>query len=393
MTLDVGYSQDIGAIDVQNKVDTAKPTLPSEVTQVGVESKKTTTNMVCVVNLVSPQGTYESSFLDNYAQINVVDVLKRIRGISDVNVFGQKYAMRIWLDPDKLANEQISPDEVIAAIKSENRQAAAGKIGAQPVPPGQRFEYPVTAKGRLSTVPEFQDIIVRARPDGSKVFLKDVGRVELGSENYEQAGYLSGKAAATIPIYQYSNANALAIVEAVRHEMDGLASKFPKDVEYRIAFDTTAYVEENITEVEHTLGEAFALVLIVVFIFLQGLRTTLIPMVAIPVALVATFGLMAAFGFSINTLTLMGLVLAIGLVVDDAIIVVENVEKYLERGLNRPTPRGPRWPRSPRRSSRSPWCSPPSSSRWPSSPASPDGSTTSSPSPSSSPSSSRPSTR
>ena len=335
VTLDVGYSQDIAAIDVQNKVDTAKPTLPAEVTQVGVESKKTTTNMVCVVNLVSPKGTYSSSFLDNYAQINVVDVLKRIRGISDVNVFGQKYAMRIWLDPDRMANEQISPDEVIAAIKSENRQAAAGKIGALPVPAGQRFEYPVTAKGRLSTATEFENIIVRARPkDGSKVFVRDVARVELGSENYEQAGYLSGKAAATIPIYQYSNANALAIVKQVRQEMDNLASKFPQDVEYRLAFDTTRYVEENISEVEHTLGEAFALVLIVVFIFLQGLRTTLIPMVAIPVALVATFGLMAAFGFSINTLTLMGLVLAIGLVVDDAIIVVENVEKYLERGYS-----------------------------------------------------------
>ena len=333
VTLDVGVSQDIGAIDVQNKVDTAKPTLPPEVTQIGVESKKTTTNMVCVVNLVSPKGTYNSDYLDNYCQINLVDNLKRIRGISDINVFGRKYAMRIWLDPQLLANEQISPDEVINAIKSENRQAAAGKIGAPPVPAGQRFEYPVTAKGRLTMVPEFEEIIVRAKSDGSKVRLKDVGRVELGSETYEQAGYLSGKSAATLPIYQYSNANALAIVKQVKEEMDRLARNFPPDVEYRIAFDTTRYVEENITEVEHTLVEAFALVLIVVFIFLQGLRTTLIPMVAIPVSLVATFGLMAAFGFSINTLTLMGLVLAIGLVVDDAIIVVENVEKYLERGM------------------------------------------------------------
>ncbi|MGD0040792.1 MAG: efflux RND transporter permease subunit, partial [Isosphaeraceae bacterium] len=292
----------------------------------------TTTNMVCVVNLVSPGGTYDSNFLDNYVQINIVDVLKRIRGISDINVFGRKYAMRIWLDPDRMANQQISPDEVINAIKSENRQAAAGKIGAPPVPPGQRFEFPVTAKGRLSTVPEFEQVIVRAKPDGSKVFLSDVARVELGSETYEQGGYLSGKAAATIPIYQYSSANALSIVEQVRHEMDRLARDFPPDVEYRIAFDTTRYVAENINEVEHTLVEAFVLVLIVVFVFLQGLRTTLIPMVAIPVSLIATFGLMAAFGFSINTLTLMGLVLAIGLVVDDAIIVVENVEKYLERG-------------------------------------------------------------
>jgi HAE1 family hydrophobic/amphiphilic exporter-1 len=333
VTLDVGYSQDIGAIDVQNKVDTAKPTLPPEVTQVGVESKKTTTNMVCVVNLVSPKGTYNTNFLDNYAQINVIDVLKRIRGISDVSIFGLKYAMRIWLDPDRMSSQQISPQEVIDAIKSENRQAAAGKIGAPPVPPGQQYEYPVIAKGRLTTEQEFENIIVRARPDGSKVFLRDVGRVELGSETYEQTGYLSGKSATTIPIYQYSNANALDIVKQIKLEMDHLAKSFPPDVEYRIAFDTTRYVDENITEVEHTLGEAFGLVLIVVFVFLQGFRTTLIPLVAIPVSLVATFGLMAAFGFSINTLTLMGLVLAIGLVVDDAIIVVENVEKYLERGL------------------------------------------------------------
>ncbi len=334
VTLDVGASQDIGAIDVQNKVDTAKPTLPPEVTQVGVESKKTTTNMVCVVNLLSPGGTYDSSFLDNYVQINVVDVLRRIRGISDINVFGRKYAMRVWLDPDRMSNQQISPDEVIRAIQSENRQAAAGKIGAPPVPSGQQFEFPVTARGRLTQASEFEQIIVRARSDGSKVLLRDVARVELGSETYEQTGFLNGKPAATIPIYQYSNANALSIVAQVRQEMDRLARNFPPDVQYRIAFDTTRYVDENIQEVKHTLLEAFALVLIVVFVFLQGLRTTLIPMVAIPVSLVATFALMAVFGFSINTLTLMGLVLAIGLVVDDAIIVVENVEKFLERGYN-----------------------------------------------------------
>jgi hydrophobe/amphiphile efflux-1 (HAE1) family protein len=333
VTLDVGYSQDIGAVDVQNKVDTAKPTLPPEVTQIGVETKKTTTNMVCVVNLVSPKGTYDSNYLDNFAQINVVDVLKRIRGVSDVSVFGRKYAMRVWLDPERMSSQRISPEEVIDAIQSENRQAAGGKIGAPPVPAGQRFEFPVTAKGRLASVAEFEEIIVRARPDGSRVFLRDVARVELGSETYDQSGLLSGKAAATIPVYQYSNANALDIVEQVKAEMDRLSGTFPPDLGYRIAYDTTKYVEENIHEVEHTLLEAFGLVLIVVFVFLQGLRTTLIPLVAIPVSLVATFGLMAAFGFSINTLTLMGLVLAIGLVVDDAIIVVENVEKFLERGL------------------------------------------------------------
>jgi hydrophobe/amphiphile efflux-1 (HAE1) family protein len=333
VTFDVGYDQDIAAVDVQNKVNVAEPTLPPEVTQAGVQIQKTSTNMVCVVNLVSPNGTYDSNFLDNYATIYIIDAIKRIRGISDANVFGRKYAMRIWLDPDRMANQQIAPDEVIAAIQSENRQAAAGKIGAEPVPPGQRFEYPITARGRLESPEEFEEIIVRARPDGTVVRVRDVARVELGSQTYDQAGYFDGKAAAAIPIYQLAEANALDIVARVRAEMDRLAKSFPPDLEYRIAYDTTLYVRENIDEVEHTLAEAFLLVMIVVFIFLQGFRATLIPMVAIPVSLVATFALMAAFGFSINTLTLAGLVLAIGLVVDDAIIVVENVERQLEHGL------------------------------------------------------------
>lgn len=333
-TFDVGYPQDIAAVDVQNKVENAKSILPEEVRQFSVESKKASTNMVCVINLVSPKGTYDPTFLDNYAEINVVDVIKRIPGVGDAYIFGRKYAMRIWLDPDRMANQAISPSEVVNAIKQENRQAAAGKIGAAPVPPGQTFEFPITAKGRLATVSEFEEIIVRARTDGSVVRIKDVARVELGAENYETAGYFNGKASATIPVYQLSDANALKIVETVRHEMERLRPYFPPDLEYRIAYDTTKYVEENITEVEHTLFEAFGLVLIVVFLFLQGFRATLIPLIAIPVSLVATFGLMAAFGFSINTLTLMGLVLAIGLVVDDAIIVVENVEKHLEGGLN-----------------------------------------------------------
>jgi HAE1 family hydrophobic/amphiphilic exporter-1 len=332
-TFDVGYDQDIAAVDIQNKVSTAQTSLPPEVKQYGVTVKKTSTNMVCVVNLVSPDGRYDATFLDNYAQINVVDALKRIPGISDVNPFGRKYAMRVWLDPDRMANQRISPDEVIQAIQQENKQAASGKIGSSPAPPGQRFEYPITSKGRLSNVEEFEKIVVRADDDGSFVYLSDVARVQLDSENYETAGWLNGKPAGTIPIYQLADANALDIVAQVRREMDRVARNFPEGLEYRIAYDTTLYVRENITEVWHTLIEAFLLVLIVVFVFLQGLRATMIPMIAIPVSLVATFAMMAAFGFSINTLTMCGLVLAIGLVVDDAIIVVENIEKFLERGL------------------------------------------------------------
>jgi hydrophobe/amphiphile efflux-1 (HAE1) family protein len=332
-TFDVGYSQDIGAVDIQNRVETAQAVLPPEVKQFGVTIKKTSTDMVCVVNLVSPDGKYDSTYLDNYAQIYVLDSLKRVTGVSDVSVFGRKYAMRIWIDPDRLASQLIAPEEVIAAIQSENRQAAAGKIGAQPIPAGQAFkEYPILTKGRLTTVKEFEEIVVRRRDDGSFVRLADVSRIELDSENYDTAGWVNGKPAGTLPIYQYADANGLDIVRQVTETMDRLAKSFPPGLEYQINYDTTKYVRENIEEVEHTLLEAFVLVLIVVFVFLQGVRATIIPMLAIPVALVATFALMAAFGFSINTLTLCGLILAIGLVVDDAIIVVENVEKFLERG-------------------------------------------------------------
>jgi hydrophobe/amphiphile efflux-1 (HAE1) family protein len=332
-TFDVGYDQDIAAVDIQNKVATATTSLPPEVKQYGVTIKKTSTSMVCIVNLISPDSRYDATFLDNYAQINVVDALKRIPGVSDVNPFGRKYAMRIWLDPDRMANQRIPPALVVQAIQSENKQAASGKIGASPAPPGQRFEFPVTSKGRLSKVDEFENIIVRRNDDGSFVKLSDVARVELDSENYETAGWLNGKPAGTVPIYQLSDANALDIVKQVRRQMDRVAKNFPAGLEYRIAYDTTLYVRENITEVRDTLFEAFVLVLIVVFVFLQGFRATVIPMIAIPVSLIATFGMMAAFGFSINTLTMCGLVLAIGLVVDDAIIVVENIEKFLERGM------------------------------------------------------------
>ena len=222
--------------------------------------------MVCVVNLVSPDGKYDSTYLDNYAQIYVLDSLKRVSGVSDVSVFGRKYAMRIWLDPDKLASQLIEPEEVIAAIQSENRQAAAGKIGAQPVPPGQAFkEYPILTKGRLTTVKEFQEIVVRRHDDGSFVRLSDVARIELDSENYDTAGWVNGKRAGTLPIFLYSDAIGHDIVRQVTETMDRLAKSFPPGLEYQINYDTTKYVRENIEEVEHTLLEAFVLVLIVVF--------------------------------------------------------------------------------------------------------------------------------
>ena len=333
-TFDVGYSQDMAAVDIQNRVQTAQAQLPPEVKQYGVTIKKSSTDMVCVVNLISPDGRFDATFLDNYGQIHVADALKRINGISDATVIGRKYAMRIWIDPDRLANMRIAPTDVILAIQQENVQAAAGKIGGRPVPTGQDFELPITVKGRLEKATEFEEIIVRRNDDGSIVRLKDVARVELSSENYETAAYIDGKPAGGIIIYQYADANALNIIDQVRVEMDRIKKSFPEGLDYTIVYNTTEYVDENIREVEHTLVESFALVMIVVFVFLQGFRATIIPMLAIPVSLVATFAAMAAFGFSINSLTLCGLVLAIGLVVDDAIIVVENVEKFLHRGLN-----------------------------------------------------------
>ena len=331
-TFDVGFSQDLAAVDIQNKVQTAQAQLPPEVKQYGVTIKKSSTDMVCVVNLISPDGRYDATFLDNYGQIYVADVLKRIAGISDANVLGRKYAMRIWVDPDRMANMKIAPTEVITAVQQENVQAAAGKIGGRPVPTGQDFELPITVKGRLEKASEFEEIVVRRNDDGSIVRVKDVARVELSSENFETASYIDGKPAGGIFIYQYADANALAIIAQIRTEMDRLRKSFPEGLDYTIVYNTTEYVNENISEVEHTLLESFALVMVVVFLFLQGFRATIIPMLAIPVSLIATFAVMAVFGFSINSLTLCGLVLAIGLVVDDAIIVVENVEKFLARG-------------------------------------------------------------
>ena len=331
-TFDVGYSQDIGAVDIQNRVETAQAVLPPEVKQFGVTIKKTSTDMVCVVNLVSPDGRYDSTYLDNYAQIYVLDVLKRIPGVSDVTVFGRKYAMRIWLDPDRMANQFIAPAEVVEAIQSENRQAAAGKIGGQPIPPGQVFEIPDPHQG---AVDDRQGIRGDRRSPPRRRLVRPArrrrpDRARLGELRYRRlAQRQAGRHAADLPVFRCQRA---------RHRPPGPGEhgspgqELPARPRVRHCYDTTKYVDENITEVEHTLFEAFVLVLIVVFVFLQGVRATIIPMLAIPVALVATFAMMAAFGFSINTLTLCGLILAIGLVVDDAIIVVENVEKFLERG-------------------------------------------------------------
>lgn len=331
VTFKVGYDLNIAAVDVQNRVAIAQPQLPEDVVRIGITTQKQSTNFIQAINLISPKGTHDNLFLSNYAAINIVDVLKRIPGMGNVTIFGErKYSMRFWLDPDRLTGLNMTASDVINAIKDQNIQVAAGAIGQPPIPDSQAFQYTITTKGRLESVEEFEDIIVRNGPDGSIVRVKDIAKVELGAENYGWFTTLNGKSAITIGIYQLPDANSVQLAEQVRQTLERLSQRFPDDINYRIVYDTTIFVTESIKEVLITLGEAIILVFLVIYLFLQKPRVTLIPAITIPVSLIGAFGLMMAFGFSINTLSLFGLVLAIGLVVDDAIVVVENAERIIE---------------------------------------------------------------
>jgi hydrophobe/amphiphile efflux-1 (HAE1) family protein len=335
VTFDVGYDLDIAAVDVQNRVTMAQPQVPEDVRKYGITTQKQSPDFVLIISLYSPDNTYDELFLSNYAAINIVDTLKRLPGVGDVQIFGEKkYAMRLWLNPDKLTSMEMTAMDVIAAVQEQNVQVAAGKIGDAPSPPGQTFTYSINTLGRLSSVEEFEDIIVRTRPDGSVVRVKDVARVELGAENYGWFAHFNGREAACIGVFQLPDANALDVAEAVYADMERLSERFPEGLTYGMSYDTTLFVKESIKEVIKTLGEAMILVFLVVYIFLQNWRATLIPAIAIPVSLVGTFAVLKAFGFSINTLTLFGLVLAIGIVVDDAIVVVENASRCIdEKGM------------------------------------------------------------
>jgi HAE1 family hydrophobic/amphiphilic exporter-1 len=288
-----------------------------------------------IVSLYSPKGTYDATFLANYAYINLNDQMTRVPGIASVTVFGAgQYAMRFWVKPDQLAKLNITIPEIVNAIKQQNTVNPAGQIGGEPAPPGQKFTYAIKAQGRLETEEEFGKIVLRANADGSFVRLKDVARVELGSQTYAMSGRLNGKPSAVLALYQLPGTNAIQAVDGVKKLMEDAKQSFPPDLEYEVSLDTTQAVREGIKEVLKTLYEAMILVIIVVFIFLQGWRATLIPALAVPVSLIATFAMFPLLGFSINTIALMGLVLAIGLVVDDAIVVVEAVEHHIEKGLS-----------------------------------------------------------
>jgi HAE1 family hydrophobic/amphiphilic exporter-1 len=333
LTFEVGFDQDIGQVEALTRSNQALAELPPEVTQVGVTITKYSTNLLLGVNLTSPKGTHDGRFLQNYADIHITDPLARIPGVSTVNNFGlSKYAMRIWLDPAKLTNLGLTGTDVAAAIQEQNQQVAAGKVGQAPAPKGQAFQFQLNALGRLEQVSQFEDIIVRALPDGSVVRIKDVGRVDLGAEEYDWDTQMNGKPTAFMVISQLANANGLKIAETVHATMNRLEKNFPEDMEWSIAYDTTLVIKDSVHEVIVTLFEAVALVILVVFIFLQNWRATLIPVIAVPVSLIGTFAFMAALGFSINTLSLLGLVLAVALVVDDAIVVVENVMRKLGEG-------------------------------------------------------------
>src|SRR5271154_4759166 len=332
---DVKSDPNTDLILTQMRETQAASQLPQDVTNFGVTVQKSVTAPLMVMGLFSPNGTYDGKFLANYSYINLNDQLTRIPGIGNVQVFGAgQYAMRLWVKPDQLAKLGITVPEIVSAIQTQNTVNPAGQIGAAPAPKGQEYTYSVRAQGRLTSPEEFGDIIIRELPDGGVVRVRDVARIELGANDYTLTGRINGKPGAIIAVYQLPDSNAVAAAEGVRKLMEEAKKRFPQDVDYVVSLDTTESVTEGIHDIVQTILIAIALVTVVVYLFLQGWRATLIPLLAVPVSLIGTFIMFPAFGFSINTLSLFGLVLAIGLVVDDAIVVVEAVERHMEEGMS-----------------------------------------------------------
>ena len=331
ISFEVGTDPDLNTVNVTNRVNQALALLPPEVQRNGITTKKQSTSLLQVVAVYSPKGTRDALFLSNYAKIDLVDTLKRVRGVGEASQWGDlEYSMRIWLNLDRMASLGITSDEVINAINSQNTQAAVGRVGAAPLVPEVEFQLNISTQGRLTTVEEFENIVVRATADGGIVRVKDIARVELGSKNADSLARYNGRPAEAIAIYQAPGANAIAVADGVKKALKEIEPRLPDDVAFDVMYDTTVFVDAMIHKVEVTLLEAFVLVGIVVFVFLGNLRATLIPIIAVPVALVGTFAVMLALGFSANTISLLALVLAIGIVVDDAIVVVEAVEHILE---------------------------------------------------------------
>uniref|UniRef100_UPI003D7F9302 efflux RND transporter permease subunit n=1 Tax=Pedobacter sp. TaxID=1411316 RepID=UPI003D7F9302 len=337
VTFEVGTDINIAALDVQNRVGIAEPALPEAVRRLGVTTKKANTDMLMVLGLYSPNGTYDQKFLSNYVNLYVKDALLRVPGVGDVTAFGQPFSMRIWLDASKMASLGLSAAEVNAAITEQNSRMPGGKVGGAPQMDNQTFEFNVILDGDLSTEEEFRNIIVKTSADGSAVYLKDIARVELGEFSYATVAKLDGKVSSMMGVYQTPGGNAVQTAEGINKALETLKKSFPDDLDYTIGYETVSIVNVSINSVVHTLIEALILVTLVVFIFLQSWRATLIPVIAIPVSIVGTFIFFTLFGFSVNILTMLAFVLAIGIVVDDAIVVVEAVQHYMDHeGLDAP---------------------------------------------------------
>ncbi len=333
VTFKLGTNLDTAQVLTQNRVNLALPLLPEEVRRAGVMVKKQSSSMMLIINLVSPDDRYDALYLGNYAILQLKDALARVAGVGDIMIFGYEYSMRIWLDPEKLASLGLTASDAVAAIQEQNVQVAAGLVGAPPTSESTAFQYTVSTQGRLKTAEEFEEIVVKQGKNGGIVRLGDVGRAELGAKDYSVESTLDGKPTVGVAIYQQPGSNAIETAKMLRQQMKELSASFPDGMEYRIEYDTTEFVSESVSSVVHTLFEAVVLVIFVVLLFLQSWRATVIPLIAVPVSLIGTFAAMAAFGFSLNNISLFGIVLAIGIVVDDAIVVVENVERNLHLGL------------------------------------------------------------
>ncbi len=335
VTFKIGTNLDAAQVLVQNRVAVALPRLPEEVQRLGVVTRKTSPNFLMAINIQSPDGTYDRDYISNYALTQVRDRLSRIDGVGDVQIFGARdYAMRIWIDPGRAAALNLTADEIVTALRAQNVQVAAGAIGAPPYHNNDAFQIGVETQGRLTDPQQFANVVIRTDPDGRQVRVSDVGRVELGAADYGTNAYLSGKPSVIVAALQRPGGNALASAIAIDAEMKKLGKNFPKGLEYKVIYNPTEFISQSIDAVYHTLGEAMILVVLVILVFLQSWRAAVIPIVAIPVSLIGTFAVLAGVGYSLNTLSLFGLVLAIGIVVDDAIVVVENVERNIEHGLS-----------------------------------------------------------
>jgi hydrophobe/amphiphile efflux-1 (HAE1) family protein len=330
VSFEVGTDPDIATVNVMNRVNQVLSNLPSDVQRMGVTVKKQSSALLQIIAVYSPKGTHDELFLTNYGVINLIDRLARVPGVGDAHPFGtREYSMRVWFDLDRMNSLNLTPQDITVALQTQNIQAALGRIGAAPINPGTEFQYNITTQGRLVSTEEFGNVVVRANPNGALLRIKDIARVELGANSSDANNRYNGKPATGIAIYQLPGANAISTAQGVRKTMEELRASFPEDMEYDVMHDTTVFVEKTIEAVQHTLIEAFVLVAIVVFFFLGKLRATLIPIAVVPVALIGTFAAMLAFGFSANTISLLALILAIGIVVDDAIVVVENVERVM----------------------------------------------------------------